>query len=58
MNDYDTIEALNNAVDQCREYLGDKYFLDALLQALDIDELRACIEWIVRVNEIELEYEL
>lgn len=58
MIDYNAIDALNNAVVQCREYLGDRYFLDELLRALDIDELRACIEWIARTNGIELEYEL
>ena len=58
MADYGLIESVSSAIDLCRAELGDKYFLDELLSALDYDELRSCIEWIARMNDIELEYGL
>lgn len=52
------VTAINCNIDQCREYLGDNYFLDELVRALDLEELRSCVEFIARNHDIELDCEM
>lgn len=42
-------------LDLVRDELGDTYLLDELVAALSDKELKECLEWIARNNDIDLD---
>ena len=47
-------EGLMNKADEMRELLGDKSFLDELLESMDVNELEDYLEYIDQMHDLEI----
>ncbi len=50
------MEELYIVVDKMRDILGVEYLLDAIIKQMSYDELKSCLEYIARTEDIPIEF--